>query len=75
MNFQKFQEANDLLQLGGAFSISQHDELKTILDKLITEKLSLETASTIARKYVSDHIGGTHKILDKLAENLPLINR
>ncbi|MDY0077905.1 MAG: glycosyltransferase N-terminal domain-containing protein [Bacteroidales bacterium] len=65
-NHQQFNEAVDLVNLGGAFSISNADELKTQLLKLINDEKYRRQAASVCKKYVEDQLGATAKIMDYL---------
>lgn len=63
-NYQKFQEANDLIAAGSAFAVADVAEFEQIFLKLLqNEALYLETAN-ISRAYVQAHIGATEKIIN-----------
>jgi 3-deoxy-D-manno-octulosonic-acid transferase len=72
--YQKFAEAKDLVERGGAFSINSALELEALLDKLFTNKRELKYSSDIAAAYVQEKRGATKKVLDYVAENRLLIN-
>jgi len=58
-NYSKFKEARDLIQLGGAYCVSDYHDL--------TQKftnMNLNIASTTAESYVQNNTGATKKILD-----------
>lgn len=61
-NYHKFQEAKDLIALGGAFSISNQDELNSRLDELFNNVTSLSEAQRTAAEYVKNNIGATELI-------------
>jgi 3-deoxy-D-manno-octulosonic-acid transferase len=62
-NYQKFQEATDLINRGGAFEISDYTDLKTKYEMLnIPENFQL--ACDVTRQYVEDNLGATEKIMD-----------
>jgi len=63
--FSKFKEAHDLINSGGAFSISDYDELLQILTSLLTGENTLQSASEMARNYVISSKGATEKIISK----------
>jgi 3-deoxy-D-manno-octulosonic-acid transferase len=63
--YKKFQEANDLINMGGAFSISDVSSLKTILDRLMTNDSVMQTSKGICKQYVAENIGATQKILSE----------
>lgn len=66
-NYQKFQEAKDLLANGGGFSIHDTDELITVFANLMIGS-SREHAGQIAGRYVREHAGATTIILRLLIE-------
>ncbi len=66
-NYQKFQEAKDLLTHGGGFSIGNTDELITAFENLLSGS-SRERAGQIAGRYVQEHAGATVIILRLLVE-------
>ena len=61
--YQKFQEAVQLIEAGGAFSIKTGEELSSLLDKLLTDDVFLREAGINAGNYVTDNAGATDKIL------------
>jgi 3-deoxy-D-manno-octulosonic-acid transferase len=60
----KFQEAVDLVRLGGAFGISSPEELQAAFTPLYTDEGRYRHAARTARQYVQDHTGATETILD-----------
>ena len=64
-NYQKFSEAKELIHLGGAFSIDDVSGFKKTI-QLLEDKQVLQTASHIAKHYVSSRIGATDKILSSI---------
>jgi len=64
--YHKFREAVQLIREGGAFSVSNYDELKNILDKLREEKSVLDVASGATRKFVQSNLGATQAIIEYL---------
>ena len=65
-NHQKFQEAVDLKLEGGAFSIHDFYQLKTVMNSLLGNKIALQTASGISKNYVAKNIGSTTLIIKKV---------
>lgn len=63
-NHHKFQEAVDLVRLGGAFSVSTPVELETALNNLMNSKQNYEEACTASKSYVYDNAGATDVIVD-----------
>ena len=61
-NYQRFQEATDLINRGGAFEISDYTDLKNKYAMLnIPESFLL--ACEVTRQYVEDNLGATEKIM------------
>jgi len=66
-NYHKFQEAIDLIQLGGAFPVSDYKEFECIIDKLIIDNPYQEKCSAICRDFVLNSAGATPMIMEKVA--------
>ena len=64
--YQKFQEAVELIDAGGAFSIKSGDELYTLLDRLLADDVFLREAGVNAGNYVTSRAGATDKILSMI---------
>ncbi len=65
-NYQKFQEAIELIAEKGAFSIENYQQLTGLLDKFFSDTDFLTKSGEIARNYVEKNRGGTQKIISKL---------
>jgi len=63
--FSRFKEAHDLINSGGAFSVSDYNEFLQILTSLLTGENTLKPASELARNYVISSKGATEKIVSK----------
>ncbi|WP_338814688.1 glycosyltransferase N-terminal domain-containing protein [Bernardetia sp. Wsw4-3y2] len=63
-NYQKFQEAIDLLAKKGAFSVSNEKELESLLKKLFKDYYFREQINEITREYVIQNTGATSQIID-----------
>ncbi len=61
--YQIFQEAVELIQAEGAFSIKDYEELSTVFDRLFTDAGALEKAGRQAGAYVTGHAGATDRIM------------
>ncbi len=72
--YEKFAEANDLIDRKGAFSIENALELETLLDKFFNDDEFLQTASTVSKIYVYENRGATNKIMDYIYANRLLTN-
>ncbi len=64
--YQKFREAVQLIEAGGAFAIKTGEELYALLDNLLTDDDFLRTAGSNAGNYVTGNAGATDKILSKI---------
>ncbi len=65
-NYKRFKEAVDLTSLGGSVSISNSNELRQALNKLIMDENALKKASEICRNYVTKNVGSTKVIIKKV---------
>jgi 3-deoxy-D-manno-octulosonic-acid transferase len=68
-NYTKFQEAVDLIDQKGAFTIQNYSDLKNCLDKLYTNPDFIKSSGIIAKNFVQKNIGATHVIVS-FAEQL-----
>lgn len=62
-NYQKFQEAKDLISLGGGFTIANQQELNSVFDKLLNEPELRKNAGEKAKNYVAQNTGATNVIM------------
>lgn len=65
-NYRKFREANDLIGLGGAFTVTNANQFIQITDQLLTDPGKYARSGEICLKYVKEHTGATDKILEKI---------
>jgi 3-deoxy-D-manno-octulosonic-acid transferase len=72
--YEKFAEANDLINAGGAFSIGNALELEALLNKLLDDTGEWEKSSKAARNYVQSHKGATSLIMNYIQRKRLLIN-
>jgi 3-deoxy-D-manno-octulosonic-acid transferase len=61
--YEKFAEANDLVEAGGAYPVENALELEALLNMLFNDKDTLMNSGNIARKYVYEKTGATEKIM------------
>ena len=66
-NYQKFNEAKELIHLGGAFSIADYHEFDKTM-QLLSDKVVLQTASYISKNYIQGRVGATDIILKSIAQ-------
>lgn len=67
-NYRKYREARELIAEGGAFSVSNAEELAACLTGLM-EPEALQKVGAIAKKYVQKNTGATAGILQFIQEN------
>lgn len=65
-NHQKFNEANELINLKAGFEIANDDDFVKFLTRFLTNEDYLKATSTISRNYVVSKSGGTAKIIEGL---------
>jgi 3-deoxy-D-manno-octulosonic-acid transferase len=68
-NFEKFQEAVDLINRGGAFAVSDYPDLKEKYEMLNVPE-SFLLACEVTRQYVEENLGATEKIMKYCREVL-----
>ena len=61
--FKKFQEAVDLIKLGGAFSISNFEDFQDTINSFIENKEKIVRKGNVSSSYVKEMKGATDKIL------------
>ena len=69
-NHQKFQEAVDLLQNGGAATYSHHGVLETLMKKWLEDNESYRTASKACHDYIQSKLGATDTIIHSINATL-----
>lgn len=65
-NYQKFNEAHEILDLKAGFTFATEEELYNKLQLLINNQEELRIASLLAKNYVQKNSGATEKILKVL---------
>lgn len=65
-NYQKFKEARDLVELGGAVSVSQKCGLYDLLDKYVNSEGARSEKGKVCGDYVKKNLGATHKVVSNL---------
>lgn len=66
-NYHKFQEAIDLIKLGGAFPVNDNKEFECIVEKLIVDNSFQQRCALICRDFVLNSAGATPMIMEKVA--------
>ncbi len=72
--YDKYKEAIDMVDAGAAFSIEDALELEEQLKELLSNRLLLKQAGTIAGEYVREQAGATMTILQYIQAKRLLIN-
>jgi 3-deoxy-D-manno-octulosonic-acid transferase len=67
-NHHKFNEAKEMIELGGAFSVTKPDELIKKVNKLLNDKEELSHAISVSKTYVINGCGATEIILKRVNE-------
>ena len=67
-NHTRFREAMGLLDVHGAFSVTDYDDFSAIADRLLTDSDFRHAAGESAGRYVSTHAGATQKVLELTME-------
>jgi 3-deoxy-D-manno-octulosonic-acid transferase len=65
-NYKKFNEAIELIDAGGSFTIKNTNELNAIIDRLFRDGEYLRQTSTISKNYVLSKKGATEIILKNI---------
>ena len=63
---EKFREALELKQCGGAFAIDDAQQCHAVLDRLLSDNDALQQAGSAASNYITNHTGATHRIYHDL---------
>lgn len=62
-NYQRFQEAVDLIKLNAAFSVNNYNEFETKIQQLLNDTDSYQKAAEAAEKYVKMNSGATEEMI------------
>lgn len=73
-NYHKFQEAKDIIALGGGFAYSEYPALEQSLNHLLDNEVAYSKASEACAKYLADNLGSARKILDEVNKSKVLFN-
>jgi 3-deoxy-D-manno-octulosonic-acid transferase len=65
-NYMKFNEANELLKNGGAFSINNFETLQYTLDRLLANNEERNQIGKIAKDYITVNTGATQMIISHI---------
>jgi 3-deoxy-D-manno-octulosonic-acid transferase len=70
-NYEKFQEAKNLLELKGAFSVNNTEQFARHFTWLYTNEAQRQEKASIVKQYVTENTGATEKILTYCQKLLP----
>ena len=62
--YDKFREAIELVNIGGAFSVKTHEEFEKVFKPLFKDEAKRKETGTICSEYVMSNTGGTEKVID-----------
>jgi len=65
-NFKKFREAQQLLEKGGGYSISDYQSFRGLIDEFLQYEITLSTAGSHAGDYVRSNSGVVKRVMDVL---------
>lgn len=68
-NFKKFREAQQLIQVGGGYSINDEDSFSVLMNEFLQYPEVLESAGEHAGKYVQEHAGVVDRVMKVLNLN------
>lgn len=69
-NYQKFQEALDLANLGGAFPIGNFDDFSEKMNLFTSNDIIYDQICGITKSFVRNNIGATELIMKKISQTL-----
>jgi len=61
--YHKFQEATDLIRLGGAFSVASTEDILLIVNELRQNNTKKAQVAEVCRNYVLSNVGATEKVM------------
>ncbi|MGM0504598.1 MAG: 3-deoxy-D-manno-octulosonic acid transferase [Bacteroidota bacterium] len=69
-NYEKFQEAVALIQVGGAIAIQNYNDFEHTINRLLSDKNLIHEKGEIASTFVKQKTGATEKILNTINTTL-----
>jgi len=67
-NYHKFNEAKELIELGGAFEVTKPDELIKKVNILLNDKKELTHARSVSKTYVANGCGASEIVMKRVNE-------
>lgn len=71
---EKFNEAAELIEAGGAFEIADAVEFEELMNELLTDEQLLKGACKASAEYVAAHAGATQQVMQYIHANRLLTN-
>jgi len=65
-NYNKFNEANELLKTGGAMTFGNYSRFESIINDLLTDQVLLMKSSETSLQYVKKNLGASPFVADRL---------
>ncbi|MBE0663007.1 MAG: 3-deoxy-D-manno-octulosonic acid transferase [Bacteroidales bacterium] len=66
-NYKRFQEAIDLIEIGGAFSINNFEQLQMVFNDFEKNSSTWQKSASACRDYVQQKAGATQKVMEFIA--------
>jgi 3-deoxy-D-manno-octulosonic-acid transferase len=73
-NYKKYREAEELIEKGGAFSVTKNEELKIRIEHLLNDSRAYHNVSKASFAYIRENKGATEKIMSYIQEKRLLTN-
>ena len=68
-DYTDFQEAHDLIEIGGAYTIKNQNEFNNIIEKLITNDQLTKEKGGICKSYIEQNTGATKTLINHIFNN------
>jgi len=68
-DYTDFQEAHDLIEIGGAYTINNQDDFNDIIEKLITNHQLTKEKGGICKSYIEQSRGATDTLINHVFNN------
>lgn len=65
-NYHKFQEAKDMVEIGGGFCHHNSEELQTNVERLLSDEKAYHDSSSACTAYMQKNLGSTNIIIDTI---------
>lgn len=72
-NYKKFNEAEELISKGAAFTVRNSDQLTKVLTGIVNNEQKLKECALISSQYIKSKVGATEKIISKLSDLIKYI--